>query len=140
MMTPLKARAKIFVTTELGGGGSASAESARIAKRGARNLLIHAGILTGEPEPGESRRLDMPGDDCFHFAECDGLFEITHDLGEEVEAGALIARIWPAERSGGAPAEVFAKRSGVIAARHFPGLIKAGDCLAVIAVSGDPHQ
>jgi N-alpha-acetyl-L-2,4-diaminobutyrate deacetylase len=35
---------KVFVTTELGGGGTARAETVAIAKRGVANLLRHAGI------------------------------------------------------------------------------------------------
>ena len=38
---------KVFITTELGGKGTATAETVRIAKRGIRNFLIHAGILEG---------------------------------------------------------------------------------------------
>ncbi|MGO4833086.1 N-alpha-acetyl diaminobutyric acid deacetylase DoeB, partial [Rhizobiaceae sp. 2RAB30] len=32
------------------------------------------------------------------------------------------------------PLEMRAKMSGLLAARHFPGLVKAGDCVAVVAV------
>ncbi|RUZ50828.1 N-alpha-acetyl diaminobutyric acid deacetylase DoeB, partial [Mesorhizobium sp. M7A.F.Ca.US.003.02.2.1] len=32
------------------------------------------------------------------------------------------------------PQEIRAKMSGMLAARHFPGLVKAGDCAAVVAV------
>ena len=42
---------KTFVTTELGGGGTARAETVAIARRGVANLLRHAGILAGAPEP-----------------------------------------------------------------------------------------
>ncbi|MGQ3038275.1 MAG: N-alpha-acetyl diaminobutyric acid deacetylase DoeB, partial [Neoaquamicrobium sediminum] len=35
---------KTFVTTELGGGGTARARTVRIARRGVMNLLRHAGI------------------------------------------------------------------------------------------------
>lgn len=41
---------KVFVTTELSGGGTISAYTATIAKRGIRNLLRHAGIMEGEVE------------------------------------------------------------------------------------------
>ena len=41
---------KVFVTTELGGGGTSRAETVRIANRGVRNLLRHAGILPGGRE------------------------------------------------------------------------------------------
>jgi N2-acetyl-L-2,4-diaminobutanoate deacetylase len=50
-----------------------------------------------------------------------------------VRTGDVIARIHPVGRTGQAPAEYRAALDGVLAARHFPGLIKAGDCLAVVA-------
>jgi N2-acetyl-L-2,4-diaminobutanoate deacetylase len=133
--TAVEARGKVFVTTELGGGGTATARSARIATRGARNLLIHAGILQGALEPGRSVMLAMPGDDCYHVATADGLIEPLVDLGETVAAGDPLARVWPADRTGVAPALYRARRDGVLAARHFPGLIQTGDCLAVIATA-----
>lgn len=132
--TAVEAQGKVFVTTEIGGGGTATAASTRIALRGARNVLRHAGILGGEIEGAEdSVMLEMPGDDCFHFAERDGLLHPLVDLGEEVAEGQPIARIWPADRTGVAPMEMQAHRPGIIAARHFPGLVQSGDCLAVIA-------
>jgi len=123
---------KVFVTTELGGGGTARAETIAIAKRGVRNLLIHAGILAGNLERTESRWLDMPSSDCFVFADDDGLFEVCFDLGAPVRAGDEIARIYPISKTGFAPATYHAKLDGIFAARHFPGLAKSGDCLAVI--------
>lgn len=135
--TTVEAQGKVFVTTELGGGGTATAASARIAIRGARNVLRHAGILSGEVEgAGQDRMLDMPGDDCFHFATRDGLLHPLADLGDAVAEGQPLARIWPADRTGTPPVEVTANRAGIIAARHFPGLVQTGDCLAVIAVEG----
>jgi N-alpha-acetyl-L-2,4-diaminobutyrate deacetylase len=124
----------VFVSTELGGGGTATARSIAIARKGARNFLIHAGILEGEPEIGPSVDLDMPDADCFLFSEHDGLVEPVVDLGTEVERGGLLARIWPVERTGVAPVEYRARRDGLLTARHFPGLAKPGDCLAVVAV------
>ncbi len=125
---------KTFVTTELGGGGSARAETVAIARRGTRNLLRHAGILEGRSEPAPTRWLDMPSGDCFTFAEDDGLIEPMVDLGEPVAAGDAVARIHPLTRTGLAPAELRARLSGLLVARHFPGLVTAGDCAAVIAV------
>ena len=133
--TAVESQGKVFVTTELGGGGTATARSARIALAGARNVLRHAGILAGEPETPESRVLDMPDDDCFHFALADGMVEFTVDLGETVSRGERIARIWAADRTGVAPSEYISQRDGILAARHFPGLIGTGDCLAVVAVA-----
>lgn len=125
---------KVFVTTELGGGGTSRAETVRIARRGTLNVLRHAGIVSGADDVQPTRWLDMPSGDCFSFAEDDGLIETMVDLGEGVEEGAVVARIHPVGRTGGAPQEIQAKMSGVLAARHFPGLVKAGDCAAVLAV------
>lgn len=124
---------KIFVTTELGGGGTARAETVRIAKRGTLNLLKHAGIISGAVEAQPTRWLDMPSADCFAFAEDEGMIETTADLGEEVREGEVVARIFPVGRTGAQPAEVRAKFTGILAARHFSGLVKPGDCVAVTA-------
>jgi N-alpha-acetyl-L-2,4-diaminobutyrate deacetylase len=124
---------KLFVTTELGGGGTARAETVRIARRGAINLLRHAGIVSGAVERTPTRWLDMPSGDCFSFAEYDGMVETMVDLGEKVRDGQVIARIHPTGRTGITPHEIRAKLSGMLVARHFPGLVKPGDCVSVVA-------
>ncbi len=130
--TTVEEMGKVFVTTELGGGGTARAETVAIAKRGAINVLRHAGIVGGKIDQRETRWLDMPSGDCFSFAEDEGLIETMVDLGDPVKEGQVIARIHPIGRTGAAPAEIRAKLSGLLAARHFPGLVKPGDCVAVI--------
>jgi N-alpha-acetyl-L-2,4-diaminobutyrate deacetylase len=132
--TAVESQGKTFVTTELGGGGTSTARSARIARKGARNVLIHAGILRGEPETAPTRTLDMPDDDCYHFAETDGMIEFTVDLGDSIAKDERIARIWPLDRTGVPPQDYIAQRSGFMVGRHFPGLIQTGDCLALVAV------
>lgn len=138
--TAVEQMGKVLVTTELGGGGTSTARSNAIAKKGLRNVLIHFGILEGELQVEPSVSLTMPGADCYLFSEGDGLFEIMIDLGERVEAGDLVARIWSADRTGVAPQELRAKRGGLLISRHFPGLIKAGDCVAVIGVPALPAK
>ncbi len=75
----------------------------------------------------------MPGDDCFTFADRDGLIETCADLGDGVAAGEVVARVWPLDRTGVAPHELRAGLDGLLVGRHFPGLVKAGDCVAVVA-------
>lgn len=125
---------KIFVTTELGGGGTSSARTTAIARRGVANLLKHCGVMRGSVERCLTTWLDMPSSDCFAFAEDDGLFEMVKDLGETVVRGETVARIYPVDRTGRAPTSITAGLSGLLTARHFPGLVKAGDCVAVISV------
>ncbi|MEZ5830308.1 MAG: N(2)-acetyl-L-2,4-diaminobutanoate deacetylase DoeB [Dongiaceae bacterium] len=124
---------KVFISTELGGGGTTRASTIAVAKRGVRNLLIHAGILKGEPEPASSQMLDMQSGACFTFSEQDGLIEPCRDLGQSVRKGDVIARVWPLDRTGVMPADYRAAMDGILAGRHFPGLVKSGDCVAVVA-------
>jgi N-alpha-acetyl-L-2,4-diaminobutyrate deacetylase len=128
---------KVFITTELGGGGTARAATVRIARRGVMNVLRHAGIAGGPLEKAPTRWLDMPSSDCFAFAETDGLIETMVDLGEPVAPGQVLARIHPVNRTDLPAQDIRAKMSGILAARHFPGLVQSGDCAAVIAVLVD---
>ena len=131
--TEVENQGRIFVTTELGGGGTATAHSVRVAKRGLRNVLMHFGIMKGSVELEPSVFLDMPDDDCFVFSEHAGLIEPVCDLGETVEKGDIVARIWRSDRTGLPPVDCLARRSGLLASRHFPGLVQSGDCIAVVA-------
>jgi N-alpha-acetyl-L-2,4-diaminobutyrate deacetylase len=128
---------KPFVSPELGGGGTATARSIRITDRGLHTFLTPPGILEGEIDPAPTVRLDMPGAACFVTSENDGVVEMYKDLGEEVAAGEPIAAIHPIHKTGLAPLVYRANISGIVMARHFPGLIQPGDCLAVVAVPID---
>jgi N-alpha-acetyl-L-2,4-diaminobutyrate deacetylase len=125
---------KIFLSTELGGGGSATAATADIARRGVRNLLKHAGILAGKADRGHSIALDMPSGDCYVASESSGLLEMRVDLGATVRKGDVVAKVHGYERTGQAPAEYRTKLDGILAGRHFPGLVHTGDTIAVVAV------
>lgn len=131
--TTAEDQGKIFVSTELGGGGSATAASVAIARKGVLNVLKQSGIVAGEPEIGPSRFLETSSPDCFTFAEEEGLFEPMLDLGDEVGQGDVLARVYPIGHTGRVPWEVRARRRGLLAGRHFPGLIGYGDCVAMIA-------
>lgn len=131
--TEVERAGKVFVSTELGGGGSSTARSVEIAKRGSLNILRHAGVLDGEPERTESTDIDTTAEGCYHFSPDDGLLEMCRDLGDMLGAGDEIARIWPLDRTGHGPTRIRAQRDGLLVARHFPGLIRGGDCLAVLA-------
>jgi N-alpha-acetyl-L-2,4-diaminobutyrate deacetylase len=128
-----EALGKTFVTTELGGGGRSTPETVSIARKGLRNLLIHAGVLQGTPEIAPTRNLKQTSDACFHFSPRSGMVEFAVSLGETVPEGALIARIWDVDKTGALPEDITANTGGMIATLHVPGLIKLGDCLAVLA-------
>jgi N2-acetyl-L-2,4-diaminobutanoate deacetylase len=129
---------KVFVSTELGGGGSATAASVAVAERGIYGLLAHAGVLErdtlGGGETGRTTTLlDMPDSTCYITSEHTGLLEMWRDLGDVVQQGELLARVHDATRTGAAAIEYRARRGGLLAARHFPGRVQIGDTVAVVA-------
>jgi N-alpha-acetyl-L-2,4-diaminobutyrate deacetylase len=131
--TSAEAMGKIFLTGELGGGGTATSTSVARAKRGLRNVLKAAGVLKGDAQHLPTQLVDMPDEKCFAFAQDSGLIEFCYDLGASVKEGEPIARIWSLHKTGAEPKIVKSPRSGLFLGRHFPGLVKAGDCVVVIA-------
>lgn len=125
---------KVFVSTELGGGGSTTRRSVEIARRGVRNFLIHTGIMAGQPTREATVDIDMPDGRCFVTSYSSGLVEFLVDLGEPVKEGDVVARVHDTARTGSAPAEYRANIDGILVGRHFPGTTRMGDSLAVIGV------
>jgi len=128
---------KTFVSTELGGGGTPRAETLAIAKRGIRNLLIHAGIMKGSTDAAPSTQLDMPNANCFLTSEHRGILEPLVGLGATVASGDVIARVHNFEKTGRIPVDYRARLDGILAGRHFPGHVQPGDIIAVTAVPID---
>ncbi|AQQ31709.1 N(2)-acetyl-L-2,4-diaminobutanoate deacetylase DoeB [Burkholderia cenocepacia] len=130
---------KVFVSTELGGGGTSTAASVAIAERGVYGFLAHAGVIAkedvidGNAPRSTTTLLDMPDGSCFTTSEHHGLLEMCRDLGSEVEAGDVLARVHDIDRTGVTPIEYVARRRGLLAARHFPGIVQPGDTIAVVA-------
>ena len=133
--TQAESMGKIFVSTELGGGGTSTPRTIDIAKRGVHNLLVHAGILRDEPIQSETPmvQLDMQQDNAYVFSQHNGLLEPCVVLGDSVRKGDLISKVYSTERSGTSPVEYYAASDGIIMGRYYPSLIKIGDCMNVIA-------
>ena len=138
--TAVEQMGKLFLFTELDGGGTASAATIAIAERGVRNLLQHLGMRAGAPEPAATRLMHSPDPSYFVVAEDLGLFEIMVDPGAEVSPGQPIARIHDVESPARTPATYPAERSGLLIGRRWPGSpTRPGDCLAVIATEREPR-
>lgn len=133
--TAVEAQGKVFVTTELGGGGTSTPKTMALADRGVRNFLKFAGIIAGELEPADEPllQLDMPDASCYVQSTHRGILELTRSLGDRLRQGDLVARVHAFERTGTPAVEYRAQRDGLLVARRFPALVDIGDTLAVIA-------
>ncbi len=122
-----------FVTGEFGGTGTARPEIVAITDQGVRNLLIHWGVMDGEPTGATSQRIVVPEDDAYVISESDGLIEWLVSLGEPIRQGQAIARVHDPRRLGVEPIDYHATIDGLLAMRHHPGLVKMGDAIAMQA-------
>lgn len=126
---------KIFISTELGGAGMATATTVRIAEQGVRNLLCHFGLLADAEvrASGPQRILHTPESGCFSISRHSGILEMLVDMGSEVVAGQPICQIHHFQEHDRPPSVYEAAADGILWCRHVPGLISPGDCMAVIA-------
>lgn len=116
--------------SELGGAGTLTKTSARIAYEGVCRVLNHLGVARIEmPSPDQVRRLEVGGDDYYVFAPEDGVFEPCVDLGDEISAGDLAGRVHCPDTPWREPVETHFARSGLVFCRRFPGRTRRGDCL-----------
>ena len=125
---------KVVVSTELGGGGHVTAAVHRLARAGLENVLRHAGVVAGEPEPRRSdARILMAtelGD--YVLAPVSGLWETLVDLGEPVEPGQLVGRIHSLEQPDGAPEPVVAETGGLVCVVRAIPVTEQGDNVVVV--------
>ncbi|MBL8670295.1 MAG: succinylglutamate desuccinylase/aspartoacylase family protein [Alphaproteobacteria bacterium] len=129
---------KVFVSTELGGGGTTSTATIAIAERGVQNLLKHLAILAGRPETRESlglppTRLMRTPDQGYVIADDAGLLEMLVDLDQKVRAGQPVAQVYRLDRPSEAPVAYPARVDGVLIGRAHQCLVKPGDFVGLVA-------
>ena len=130
---------RIFVGTELGGGGTTTTGTVAIAETAVRNLLAHLGVIDEKPVSRAarglppSREMHMPDPGCYLIADDAGLYETLVDLDAEVRAGDPVGQIHFPERPDRAPAAYRAGTSGTVIGRTHKVLVGPGDFLALIA-------
>jgi len=135
---------KVVIGTELGGGGHVTAGIHRLAERGLRNFLRHTGVVGGPVETRASLGLPPPvilkalETDDYLLAPESGLFESLAELGQTVERGQVVGRLYFLERPDRIPADVTAATSGIVCAVRAIATTQQGDCLAVIGQACQP--
>ncbi len=124
---------KVFVSTELGGGGFVTPRTLAIAERGVHNILGHFGILEGEPAGETSRLMETPPEGAYEMALSDGLYEPLYEVGEPVRADGVLGRIHDPHHPDQAAREVRAAIAGLLITRAGRGWVRRGDTIAVLA-------
>ena len=135
--TAVEDQGKLFISTELGGGGSARASTVGIADAGVRNLLCHFGLLGPEharPPAEPSRIMYTPEQGGFIASRSNGIAEFLVDVGEELRVGQPICQVHHFQDVDRAPTIYESTIDGLFYCRHVSGLVQRGDCLAVLAV------
>lgn len=136
LLAAAETRGVVALSSELGGGGRLNPRNLAITKRGARNVLRHAGVLAGAPEIGEygpSRRMTVPDLAHYVFAPCDGIWEAAHPLGSAVEAGHGAGLLHRIEDPAAPPIALDYRASGLLWCVRHAGRVRTGDPVAVIA-------
>lgn len=132
--TAVEHKGKLFLSTELSGGGSTTAATVKLAQDGAHNFLVHTGVYDAAPKSAPAPVVIMKNEASGYVsAQTSGFIEFTRELGDGVEAGQVIARIHDFEQLDKEPLAVIAPVTGVLLGRHFGGHIAKGDFLAMFA-------
>ena len=130
---------KIFVGTELGGGGTSTTETIKIAETGIKNILAHFNIIDEKPKSSEemgfgpTRQMQMPDPKSFTFSEDTGIYESLIDLDVPVKIGEALGQVHFPEKPELKPVIYKAQIKGVLIGRAHKALINPGDFLALVA-------
>jgi N-alpha-acetyl-L-2,4-diaminobutyrate deacetylase len=131
--TAVESRGKLFLSTELGGGGSTTPQTVAIARRGVHNFLVHLGVVDSEPIGAPPTRLMTNGAASYVDAPEAGLIEYLVELGTSVEAGQPVARLHGDTHIERPALDIRAGTAGLFIGRHHGSLVQPGDFLALIA-------
>ena len=137
--TAVEEMGKLFVGTELGGGGTTTTGTVAIAETAVRNLLAHLGVIDEEPVSRAarglppSREMHMPDPGCYLIADDAGLYEALVDLDADVREGDPVGQIHFPERPERESVVYRAGTSGTVIGRTHKVLVGPGDFLALIA-------
>ena len=130
----VEAQGRVFISTELRGGGTTTPDTVALAEQGVDNVLRFAGILPGDPLPVTSQALEIPSADYYRVSEHRGLLEFAVALGDWVQQGKVLARVHSLDRTGQPPVDYRAPFAGMLIGRRHPARVDIGDTFAVLAV------
>ena len=136
--TVVEESGKIFISTELGGGGFVSPRTLSIAENGIRNILSHFGILPNiDKTVPETRFMETPENGGYLMSPNAGLYEPLIELGEQVNKGQLIGRLHSLTEIDSPVLEITSQIEGMLVTRAGRAPVKHWDTIAVIAADFD---
>ena len=114
-------------------GTSAATETIEPAVTGCRNALVRHGALDAPFTLRATRVLELDDERGVVLAPAGGALEPRARLGQEVHRGDVLAALHDPERCGAPPCELRVPRDGVLLAARRDALVRAGECIALIA-------
>jgi N-alpha-acetyl-L-2,4-diaminobutyrate deacetylase len=129
---------KIFLFTELGGGGMLIPQNLKVTEEGVRNLLEHFEMIAPQTAVRDlptrnTRLMEVPDEENYSYAKTNGIYETHFELGVSVEAGDTVGRVHYPEDPTREAETIIAQRSGTLLGTRGPGFVERGDCVAVVA-------
>lgn len=127
----------LTVTAELGGGQIAPG-TVEIARTGIVNLLRHFGVVEGVIQSPEAAGrapteiVEIEDLDAYIAPDEEGLYEPVRCLGEMVEAGTPVGRVYRPSHPWQPPSVCVAPRAGKIICIRPSAHVRPGDCVAII--------
>lgn len=134
--TAVEEQGKLFISTELGGGGFVTPTTVRQAEVGVHNVLCHFGVLRDASpyDTPPTRVMEVPEDGGYIMALAEGLYEPLAEVGDPVLPGRVLARVHFLDQPERPPLEITAQRAGVLITRAGRGWVRRGDTVVVIAI------
>lgn len=134
----VESQGKLFLSTELGGGGRVTVETVAIAKQGVSRLLTHLGVFqsseTTYVDPPSTQWYQLCGEKGYIMAPENGVFEAFYSLGDAVKAGDILGLFHVIDNPLRSPVSVVCPCDGIVFGRRAPALACAGDTLVLIGV------
>lgn len=131
-------RGKLSLGTELGGWGRVNIEGVRIGRRGIDNIMKHMGLVEGTPDTVQrdgspkTRHMMVRDPAAYVFAPKGGLFEPTHMVGDDVQAGEVAGYLHFIEDADTPPVVLHFAMGGVLWMGAGPGRVARGDAVGVV--------
>lgn len=124
---------KVIISSELGGAGMLTRQSATLATEGLARMIAALGHLPMTQTPPTSLYVRLPQSDKFLICDDDMIFVPAVDLGDAVQADDILGHGRFIDRVGTKPRAYFAPHDGWALCLGGQGLSRRGDVVAVVA-------